>query len=113
MPSSSKYRVKAGSIIESVIAMTIIAICLSMALIIYARVLDADHNIANYQARQKVKELLLETKTEKSFVDENYDYETFSIQKKVEELIKNSGYTIEFTINVQSKKEIHTYIVSL
>ncbi len=111
MPLSNKYKVKAGSIIESVIAMTIIAICLSMALIIYARVLDADQSVAHYQARQKVKELLWETKTEKQFEDEDFDYETYKIEKKVEELDHNAGYKIVFIIKVQSKKEKHQYIV--
>ncbi len=111
MRSLSKYKIKAGSIIESVIAMTIIAVCLSMALIIYARVLDADHSIANYQARQKVKELLWETKTEQLFIDEDYDFESFTVHKKVEELENDSGYKVVFMIKVQSKKEIFQYVV--
>ncbi|EZH73944.1 hypothetical protein ATO12_13760 [Aquimarina atlantica] len=107
----NKYNVKAGSVIESVIAMTIIAICLSMALIIYSRVLDSDHSIAHYQARQKVKELFWETKSEKQFIDEDYDFESFTVVKKVEKLENNAGYKVVFTIRVQSKKETYQYIV--
>ncbi|GAA4272071.1 hypothetical protein U6A24_11230 [Aquimarina gracilis] len=111
MQLSNKYKVKAGSVIESVIAMTIIAVCLSMALIIYARVLDTDNSMAHYQARQKVKELLWETRTEKVFEDEDYDFGSFLVDKKVEELENNIGYKVVFTIKVNSKKETHQYIV--
>ncbi|WP_109852420.1 hypothetical protein [Aquimarina sp. AU58] len=107
----NKYNVKAGSVIESVIAMTIIAICLSMALIIYSRVLGSDNSIAHYQARQKVKELFWETKSEKQFIDEDYDFESFTVVKKVEKLENNTGYKVVFTIKVQSKKETYQYIV--
>lgn len=107
----NKCKVKAGSLIESVIAMTIIAICLSMALIMYSRVLDSDYSIAHYQARQKVKELFWETRTEKQFIDEDYDFSSYTINKNIEKLENNAGYMVVFTIKTQSKEETYKYIV--
>lgn len=105
-----KFKTKAGSIIESVIAMTIIAICLSTALLIYARILDTDHNIAYYRAKQKLKELRWETKADKQFVNEDYNFETYSIKKEVTKL-DNKVYLVTYTLQVNSKKEKYQYIV--
>lgn len=112
MKSLNRYRVQAGSIIESVIAMTVIAICLSMALIIYTRVLDTDYSLTQYKARQKVKELLWESKTDQAFMDEDYTFESYSVEKKVEALEAKNSYVLTFIIKVQSKKEVYKYIVS-
>jgi len=112
MRSLRQYNAKASSITESVIAMTIIAICLAMAILIYGRVLQTDHNIAFYKAQQKVKELLWQAKKEKDKTDEDFDFESFKIQKRVEELDNDSSYKIDFTVITNNTKKKYQYIVS-
>ena len=112
MKSLHPYNFKASSITESVMAMTIIAICLSIAFMIYGKTIQTDHNIAFYKAQQKVKELLWMTKKNKSFEDGMFNFETYKIQKTVKALRSNDVYQIDFTIRIQNTQEKYQYIVS-
>lgn len=104
------YSVSASSLTESVIAMVIVAACLSIAMMIYGQVLRSDRNIALYKGAQKVKELIAETILNKSFEDEIYDYETYSIEKKVE-AITEKVYKVELHVKSQQKTEHYQYIL--
>lgn len=112
MKVSKSYKVSGSSITESVIAMTIVAFCLGIAMLIYGRVIQSDHNIAFYKAQQKVKELLWETKNEYLIQDEDYDFETYSIHKEVEELIEEISYKITFKVVLNNHKKSYQYIVN-
>lgn len=111
MSQLKKYNVKASSITESVIAMTIVAICLAIAMFTYGSVLQTDNNVTFFIAQQKVKELLYETKKNNQVKDENYDYESFTIQKTVKELDNNS-FAVDFIVTTVNKKNRYQYIVS-
>lgn len=112
MQLSNPYKVKGSSIMESVIAMTIIAICLSIGIIIYGRVLQTDNNMAYYQAQQKMKELLWEIKNNRDFENDEYKLETYTIEKKVEILEGETAAQITFVLNLQNRKKEYHYIVS-
>ncbi len=110
---SNRYKVKGSSITESVIAMTIIAICISIAIMMYARVLRTDTNMAGYRAQQKVKELLWEVKKDKNKLeDENYNFESFSVDKKIEKTENKNSFKITFTIKLNNQKKEHFHIVT-
>ncbi|WAC02711.1 hypothetical protein N7U66_03305 [Lacinutrix neustonica] len=103
---------KASSITETVIAMSIIATCLTIAIITYSRVLQTDHNIAFYKSQQKVKELLLETKIKKRIENIDYNFESFKVQKRVEELDSDSSFKIVFVVTTHNSKKKYQYIVN-
>tara|TARA_R110002033_G_scaffold66981_3_gene118001 strand:- start:44011 stop:44349 length:339 start_codon:yes stop_codon:yes gene_type:complete len=107
----NNYKVKASSLTESIIAMVIIATCLSIAIMIYVRVLTSDKNIASYKAEQKVKELLFETSSKKEYTNEEYTYETFKIRKEVEELVKDGPYKVIFIVDAGHNKNKYQYII--
>ncbi len=112
MKLSSLYKLKGSSIIESVIAMTVIAICLSIAIVVYSRVLTSDNNTAFYMGQQKVKELLLEVEETNSFLDEDFDFETYKIQKRVEKVEESTAHKIVFTVITSSQRKTYQYIVN-
>ena len=112
MPLSNRCSVKASSLLESVIAMTMIAICLGLGMVTFGMVMKTDNNIAFYQAQQKVKELLYETKQKQLIDDEEYDYKSFKIQKRVEGMESDFGHKVNFTVTINGKKKTYQYIVS-
>lgn len=104
--------VKGSSIAETVVAMAVIAICMSMAMIIYVRVLDTEKNVAYYKSEQKVKELYWETESKKDFLDEDFDFNIFKIKKKVVELKDDELYKVTFTTFINKQKKEYSYIVA-
>lgn len=109
----SHYKLKASSLTESIIAMVIIAVCLSITMVVYVRVLNTDRNIPSYVAEQKVKELLAEAKLEAAFEDEDYSFESFSISKEVEEMSADQGiYKIQFIVKAGNHKDKYEYIIA-
>lgn len=107
----SLYRLKANSIIESVIAMTIIAICLSLAMIIYSNVIRTGKDLTDFIAHQKVKELLWEALSEKSFKNETYTFKYYEVVKEVEKKEESDSYKLTFTVKRKSNKHIYEFIV--
>ncbi|MFP9119336.1 hypothetical protein ACLI08_16225 [Flavobacterium sp. RNTU_13] len=51
------YNIKAGSLLESVIALTIIAICLFVATMVYAAVFTSKTSMKHYEDQASVNEL--------------------------------------------------------
>ena len=105
-------RIKANSLTESIIAMVLIAICLSITIVIYVRVLNTERNIPSYIAEQKVKELLWETTKTKRYINEDYSFSSFEISKEVTEMSADKGiYRIEFKVTSGGKINRYKYIV--
>ena len=107
-----KIHLKASSLIESVMAIAIISICVFIATLVYAKLLESDYEIAYYKAKQKVSELHYQTTTEQLFDNDEYDYESFKIKKEVEEH-SNSINKVTFEIISKSKKEKIFYLVNV
>lgn len=105
------YKLKAASLTESIVAMVIIALCLSIGILIYTNVLRSDRNLASIVAEQKVKELLLKTKINKEYLDESFSFEGFTIDKKLEK-INESNFKIQFIVTTVSNKDKYTYIIA-
>lgn len=86
MGLSSNFKLQGSSLVESIIALVIVAVCLSIALVVYVKVLKSQRDIPFYSAEQKVKELFWITKEESLWEDGDYSYDTYTIKKKVEKL---------------------------
>ncbi|MEE9363935.1 MAG: hypothetical protein V3U92_15145 [Cellulophaga sp.] len=103
-----KQYVVAGSLIESVIAISIIAICLLIALKLYISILDSRSLSNDYRVKYQVDKLLSELKVNQNFESEVYDFKTFMINKVVTDFegkknIKKVSYV------VVNKKDTVTY----
>lgn len=69
--------------IESVIAITIIATCLLIGIRLFTSVLNSSDSLMTFKIKYKVDELYNELKTTNDFENEVYDFEGFSITKQV------------------------------
>ena len=113
MVLSKRYNIKASSLTESIIAMVIVAICLSIAIVVYVSVLKRDRGLPYHKAEQKVKELAWAAQNEQLWDDEDYTFPSFTINKKVEQLkgLENT-HKMVFTINMPNGKKNYEYVVS-
>jgi len=95
-----KYYFNASSLLESVIAVSIIAVCLLVALKIYIIILDSRSSVNNLKQNYKVEKLFAEMKLNPQFESEVYDFKTFKIRKIVSnderiEKLKKISYSVE------------------
>ncbi|MBR9855993.1 MAG: hypothetical protein GYB37_15735 [Algicola sp.] len=112
MESLNRFKVSASSLVESIIAMVIIAVCLSIALVVYVNVLRVDKGLPYYAAEQKVKELLWKEVDKPFMEDEVFTYPTYSIQKTVEEIDGAAEtYKLTFTVELPNKSKSYEHVV--
>lgn len=103
MESLKRYKkgyIRASSLIESVIAITIITLCLLVALQLYITVLEGRPAMNDHRLKFQVDQLVSEMKLNPSFDSEIYDFETYTIRKSVthhnnRETLKKVSYSIQ------------------
>ena len=107
-----KRYVCASSLIESVIAITIITICLLIALKLYVTILDSRQSINNNHIKFQVDKLMSEMKLNPSFDTEIYDFKTYKIIKEV------TGYQgksqlkkVSYIVEMQSDTLSYDYLI--
>lgn len=115
MESSRKYyNLKANSILESVIALTIISICLSIAITIFATVFTPRTSVKFYTTQNKVNELFyLSLLKNDSLINENQDENLILEEEILEDGLKmitiqykdSSQFNFEKSFYVQYNKE--------
>lgn len=106
------YKLKASSLIESVVAIAIISICVFIATLIYVKLLETDYEIAFYKAKQKVSVLYLQTIEEQLFEDEVYDFGDYKIVKEINDF-SDKVKEVEFEILTKSKSEKYNYLIKI
>ncbi|AXT53927.1 hypothetical protein D1818_25085 [Aquimarina sp. BL5] len=109
----NKYFLKGSSLIESVIAISIIATCLLVAIRLYAAVLNSSSSLSSYKIKFKVAELYNDAKITSDFDDELYEFETYSIQKKVEDFqSKKELKNVKYIVRTASDTIVYNYLLA-
>ncbi|MEO9531930.1 MAG: hypothetical protein ABJG68_15740 [Crocinitomicaceae bacterium] len=94
-----KGRLKAYTLFESVVAISIITILLVISSLIYGNVIESEKPLSYYQAKQDVQELFQETKATSAFFTKNFSFETYDIQQDVNFYNGNKKlYEITYTV---------------
>lgn len=78
-----EYKLKAATLIESLIAMIIIVVCLGIATVIYSNVLNSDRERVQLKAMLLLKQEAEQTKKEKSFLDSEKKEGDWTVKKEV------------------------------
>ena len=105
-------KLQASSLVESVMAIAIISICISIATLVYVRLLQSDYEIAYYKAKQKITFLHLETIEKQLFENETYSFESYTITK----LVAAYSYgvnQVDFELQTKTKKETQHFLVKV
>lgn len=84
MKSSKNFKkLQASSLMESVIATAIIAICVIMATIVFVNVFKTGHSTAFFEGSQEIHTIIRNLKQQEKAEDDTYSYPSFTIEQKV------------------------------
>jgi len=79
----SSCKIKASSLLESIIALVIIAGCILISLRVFTSILDSNRMDFEVEVSAELKGILNKTKTEQDFSTEIFQFENYSISKIV------------------------------
>ncbi len=97
-------KLKASTIIESITAMVIIGIVFSIGMMVFGSMLDLNPAPQKIRAKLALEEIIQETKTQQSFVDEVIEGKGFTVSKSVK-LYRDYKEVYELTLKVYDLKE--------
>lgn len=112
IPSLRSFKqLKASSVLESVIAITIISICALVAFSVYLNVIMQHKSVNYYDAKHKIEVLVREALQNKDYEDNLYIYKGYKIDKIV--TINELEYTalLVFTIKTSNRNYIVKKII--
>lgn len=99
----TSYKIKGSSLIETVIAITIITICSLIATLVYSRIIGQTPPIKKYEWPMEISRLMEETFLKNDFVPFNREYEDYSIEGRLSKRQENGGLkNIEFLVISQN-----------
>ena len=99
-----KY-LKGSSILESVIAITIISVCILVGFTIYINVAKRNDPLAYYKAMQNVELLTQQTIETKDYEADSYEYEGYTIIKNVN--VRESEKVVELEWGIKTAKKAY------
>lgn len=94
---------KANSILESVIAVTIISICILVAFTIYINVVKQNNSIKYYEAKHKTSKLTEESLYLNDYDSNLYTFEGYTINKEVKIRKTENIALLIWTIKIRDK----------
>ncbi|WP_396591873.1 hypothetical protein [Allomuricauda sp. R78024] len=98
----------AGSLVESVIAITLITICLFIALKLHVTILDKSAFINNSRKLAVLNRLVTNMKMNKNYSNEVFGFETYSIHKTVS-TYENDDNLLKVTFVLQESTDTTRY----
>lgn len=107
-----KQYLKASSLIESIIAVTIIAICLLIALRLYINVLDSSQSINKTKIRFQINKLVSDMRMNQNFDSEVYDFKSYKIRKVVTNFEDQKNLKkVSYIVQAKSDTLIYNYLM--
>nr|WP_299384797.1 hypothetical protein [Allomuricauda sp.] len=104
--------VQAGSLIESVMAITLITICLLIALQLHASILDKSAIMDDSRKLVVLNQLVTDMKMNQNYEDATFKIGTYQIKKNVSPFAGNSNLLkVDFTIQERTNKKKYSYLV--
>ena len=82
-------RIRASTIVESIIAILIVTIAISLALVLIINIGKNSNNSLKTKAYILANDMLVQTKAENEFLDEEFNYGNLIIKRTVNEYEKN------------------------
>jgi Tfp pilus assembly protein PilV len=103
------FRLKASTLMESLIAMVILVLCLGIATMIYSTVLTSDRERKQLTASMIANEEVIRVKAEKDFLDSEYEVNGYIIKKEVEKYEQTENlYLLSIVVLNAERKTIYT-----
>ena len=100
-----KKHIPASTLLETLIAIVLILVCFSIATVVLVNIMQSDNGRMKLHAHLELEALYQKTMDEKTFIDEDVDYETFSIHKSIAPY-QNSANLYQLTLTAKSKDAV-------
>jgi hypothetical protein len=98
------FKLKATTLMESLVAMIIIVVCFGVATMIYSNVLDSDKQRLQLKAMLLLNQQSIEIKKEKKFIDGEEVNGEWTIKRSIEHY-QQSENLYQLTLSVIGKEE--------
>ncbi|WP_353780193.1 hypothetical protein [Winogradskyella sp. 3972H.M.0a.05] len=99
------FRVKASSLVESIIAIVIISVCVMIAFMVYVQVMQNSHPIPYYEAKHKIQKIIQEDMKANDFENNTYKHTNYTIDKSV--FINREDKIVELKFKITSGEKIY------
>jgi type II secretory pathway pseudopilin PulG len=100
---------KASTLVESLIAMVILVLCLGIATMVFANVLNSDRERKQLNAAQIADQEVLRAKQENNFLDAEYEVNRFIVKKTVEKYEQTENlFLLSLTVLDPDRKPVYT-----
>lgn len=76
-------RIKASSLIETIVGLMVIVLVFGIAMTVYVNVMKNSTSLAELKASQRLEEIAVETRANKSFFNESFEEEGIKIEKTI------------------------------
>ncbi|RED45653.1 hypothetical protein [Seonamhaeicola aphaedonensis] len=104
MPLLKNFKIlKASSIAESVIAISIISICALVAFVVYLNVVRLKKPLLFFAAKHKINAIVEQNISKQDYEDDSYSFKGYTIDKKVETNKLENTASITFSIKINDK----------
>ena len=105
MAQIDKKYLKAFTLFESVISVTIISVLIGVSALIWGNLMDSDKPLSYFQAKENIDLLLHELKHSKAFIDRTFEYDTYSIEQHLSFHKGNKKlYQVEYKVIANNKQ---------
>jgi hypothetical protein len=103
-------RLRASSLLESVIAITVIGLCTVIGMMVFGRTYDSSTYTIDIEAEQTVKKMWLATQLNKEYTNEQFTFDRYSVKRETRPYdLKGTGTLVYFTVERNNKKKKYTY----
>jgi len=108
----NKVTLKASSIMETVIAITIITLCSLISTMVFSNVINQTPLLKKYEYEYELVELIQQIKEEKDISISNFKFEGFTIEKKVTKDPNNQKLNkVQLVMAIEKKIVNYSFLV--
>lgn len=113
MPLLNSFkRLKASSVMESVIAVSVISVCALVAFLIYLNVIKQNKSIHYFNAKHRVKLITEQSVLENDYADETYVFDGYTIDKVVTVNKTEQTALLEFTVKAGNNIDVINKLIA-
>ncbi|MDO5968989.1 hypothetical protein Q4Q35_04140 [Flavivirga aquimarina] len=103
---------KASSVLESVIAISIISICALVAFMVYLNIIRHNKSIAYFNARHSISLLIQQSIEQKDYESNDYTFTGYSIKKQVDVNETEHTALLTFTYKTGNKTNVINKLIA-
>ncbi|WP_298423800.1 hypothetical protein [uncultured Kordia sp.] len=107
-------KLRASSLLESVMATAIIAICVIMATIVFVNVFKTAHSTAFFEGSQQIQTIITELQKKQKITEKTYSYPNYTIEQKVSVYDKSTNIKhVQLELITNQERKTFQYLLKV